>query len=158
MQKEHKYTLTLDWTGNKGTGTSHYKEYGRSHTVNIKGKAELECSADPSFRGDNTKHNPEELFLASISGCHMLWYLHLCAVNGVTVTAYTDNPEGIMETEADGNGRFTLVTLHPDVTVTEESMMKKANELHEKANKMCFIANSCNFPIRHEPVCNAGQE
>jgi organic hydroperoxide reductase OsmC/OhrA len=152
MKKEHQYNLKIDWTGNTGTGTQDYKTYGRSHEVKIDGKPDISLSSDPAFRGDKTKHNPEELLLASVSSCHMLWYLHLCAVAGVDVLAYEDSPTGIMIENEDGSGQFTEITLQPSIVLSDENMRLKADELHEKANKNCFIANSCNFPIHHKAI------
>ncbi|MBN8719629.1 Organic hydroperoxide reductase OsmC/OhrA [Hydrobacter penzbergensis] len=150
--KQHHYTTSIQWTGNNGSGTDHYRNYERSHTISVEGKAAIAASSDPSFRGDKTKYNPEELLVASISSCHMLWYLHLCSEAGVIVTDYTDNATGIMAETADGGGHFVEVILHPTVTVKEASMIGKANGLHEKAHKLCFIANSVNFPVKHQPV------
>lgn len=151
--KEHKYHTTLQWTGNTGKGTESYRGYERAHRIAVQGKSEIECSSDPSFRGDKSKYNPEEMFLASLSSCHMLWFLHLSADAGVVVEEYTDSANGVMLESEDGNGKFKEVILHPNVKVKEEWMMKKVNELHDKAHHFCFIANSCNFPIRHEGVC-----
>jgi organic hydroperoxide reductase OsmC/OhrA len=153
MTGQHKYNLTVKWTGNKGQGTKNYRSYDRSHTVFIEGKQDILCSSDPAFRGDKTKHNPEELFLASIATCHMLWYLHLCADNGIVVVDYSDNATGTMQETENGSGHFTEVTLHPIVIITDKTMIDKANELHKEANKFCFIANSCNFTIHHQPIC-----
>ena len=150
MNKHHSYKTTLIWTGNKGTGTDHYKNYERSHMVKVNNKPTLECSSDPSFRGDPTKHNPEELLVASLSSCHMLWYLHLCSAAGVVVETYEDTATATMEETPDGGGHFTEVTLHPQVKVKEAHMIEKAKELHHKANQLCFIANSVNFPVKHE--------
>jgi len=153
MNKQHIYNLTTAWTGNKGEGTINYRSYERSHTLSITGKPEIHCSSDPSFRGDKTKHNPEELLVASVSACHMLWYLHLCSEAGVVVMDYVDNATGIMEEPANGRAFFTEVTLHPMVTVRENSMVEKANELHKKANELCYIANSVKFQVHHKPDC-----
>ncbi|RTZ48540.1 OsmC family peroxiredoxin (plasmid) [Chryseobacterium arthrosphaerae] len=147
--KNHHYKITTQWTGNKGTGTTGYRDYERSHTISAEHKAVIQGSSDPSFRGDRTKHNPEELFLSSLSSCHMLWYLHFCSEAGIIVTEYTDEATGIMEETTNGSGHFTEAVLHPAVTVTEESMIEKATELHHKANEYCFIANSVNFPVKH---------
>ena len=152
MNGEHHYKLKMEWTGNKGTGTSGYRDYERSHTISIENKQMIEGSSDPTFRGDKTKHNPEDMLLAALSSCHMLAYLHVCVMNGVVVTAYTDNAEGTMKELPGGSGHFTEVVLHPVVTVSEESMKEKANELHHKAHELCFIANSVNFPVKCEPV------
>lgn len=150
--KEHNYKLTVKWTGNKGTGTSNYRAFERSHSIIIDGKNEILASSDPAFLGDKTKHSPEDLLVASLSSCHMLWYLHLCAEAKVIVVDYVDNATGIMMETSNGGGHFTEVTLNPIVTVTDISMIEKANKLHKKANELCFIANSVNFPVRHNAI------
>lgn len=155
MKKAHHYKTAITWTGNKGSGTSRYDAYERSHTLSIAGKPDLLCSSDTPFRGDGARHNPEDMLLASLSSCHMLWYLHLCSDAGIIVTHYTDHAEGIMEETPGGVGRFTEVTLHPVVTIQDASMMEKANALHDQAHEKCFIANSCNFPVKHQPVAVA---
>ena len=158
MNGQHHYNLTLKWTGNRGTGTSDYRAYDRSHTIILDNKVEISASSDPAFRGDKTKHNPEELLVAAISSCHMLSYLHLCAVAGVVVTNYVDHATGIMTETPNGGGHFTEVTLNPIVTVAENSMTEKANELHKKANELCFIANSVNFPVGHSASCRVANK
>lgn len=152
MSKEHHYKTTIQWTGNKGTGTSGYRDYERSHIISVDHKINIEGSSDPSFRGDKTKYNPEEMFLSSLSSCHMLWYLHFCSEAGIIVTDYIDEATGIMAETTNGSGRFIEVTLHPKVTVTEKSMIEKAEQLHHKANEFCFIANSVNFLVKHIPI------
>ena len=149
MHPNHDYKLTLKWTGNKGTGTSGYRTYDRNHEILIEGKTTLLGSADPTFHGDKTVHNPEDLLLASLSACHMMSYLHVCVKAGIVVTDYIDNATGIMTVNADGSGRFIEVTLNPVVTITDKSQLAKANELHQEANQLCFIANSVNFPVKH---------
>lgn len=150
MSEQHQYSSDLEWTGNTGAG---YSEYDRSHVVRIAGKPEMRITADPTFLGDPLLHNPEDLLLASLSSCHMLTYLALCARARIVVTHYSDAATGVMITPVGGQGRFTEVTLHPRVTVADESMIAKALELHDPARKYCFIANSVNFPVRHEAVC-----
>ncbi len=153
MNGQHNYSLTVKWTGNRGKGTTGYRDYDRNHTISIKNKPDLLGSSDTAFLGDATRHNPEDMLLASLSACHMLWYLHLCADAGIIVTEYTDNATGIMQETPGGGGRFTEVTLHPVVIITDHSKIYQANELHNKANEKCFISNSVNFPVKHEPVC-----
>ena len=155
MPKVHQYQSNLTWTGNKGSGTMDYRSYDRSFSIAIPDKPELLGSSDSAFLGDKTKHNPEDLLISSISSCHMLWFLHLCAEAGITVLDYRDAATGTMAENTDGSGRFTEVVLHPAVLISDESQVEQANKLHEQANKMCFIANSCNFPIRHQPSCSA---
>lgn len=151
--KEHHYQIRMEWTGNLGRGTHHYRAYSRDHLISVDGKAvSIPASSDPAFRGDPSRYNPEELFLASLSACHMLWFLHLCAVNKIVVTDYIDRATGIMEEAADGSGRFREVTLRPKIKVETEEMIARSERLHHEANRMCFIANSCNFPVRHEAV------
>lgn len=148
---EHHYQVTITWTGNLGKGTAGYNAYSRDHTIHATGKPVILASSDPAFRGDAKKYNPEELFLASLSDCHMLWYLHLCAEAGIEVTAYSDAAKGTMQTEPDGSGRFTEVTLYPVVTITNGATAALALELHQRAHQCCFIANSVNFPVEHRP-------
>lgn len=155
MNGKHNYKLSLQWKGNKGTGTSDYRAYGREYTIQTDLKPELEGSADPTFRGDKTKHNPEDMLVAALSSCHMLSYLHVCTVGGVVVVDYFDEATGLMETTSDGAGRFIEVVLNPVVTVADASMIEKANKFHEKANELCFIANSVNFPVKHRAIAKA---
>lgn len=154
MAKEHKYLTKITWTGNTGKGTESYRGYKRNHEIAVKDKKIIEASSDPAFMGDEEKHNPEELFLSSLSSCHMLWYLHLCANAGINVSAYSDEATGIMVEDESGNGRFTEVILRPYVTINDDLKITAAAQLHSEANKKCFIANSCNFPVRHIPVIN----
>ncbi|WP_300598609.1 OsmC family protein [Niabella sp.] len=149
--QEHHYEVTVTWTGNSGKGTAAYNAYSRNHTIGATGKPEIPGSSDPAFRGDAGRYNPEELFLSALSTCHMLWYLHLCAEAGIIVTAYTDAARGTMTTAADGSGRFTGVVLYPVVTITDGAQTALAMELHRQAYQRCFIANSVNFPVEHQP-------
>ena len=148
---EHTYSTAVTWTGNRGAGTRSYRGYGRDHDIASPGKPVIRGSADHAYRGDSDRHNPEDLLVAALSACHMLWYLHLCANAGVIVTAYEDHAEGKMRTRADGAGEFTKVTLRPQVTITGDSDAGTAERLHEKASTMCFIARSVSFPIAHLP-------
>ena len=146
----------MAWTGNQGSGTSGYTAYNRDHEISAADKSGVILgSSDPAFRGDKTRYNPEELFVSSLSACHMLWYLHLCASNKIVVIEYTDEATGIMAETADGSGQFTEVTLHPKVTITDQNLLELAHALHKKAHEMCFIARSCNFLVRHEPIIRA---
>ncbi len=145
--KQHRYQLRVHWSGE----TRGYESYSRAHRIAINGKPTISASADPTFLGDADLPNPEDMLLAALSACHMLWYLHLCAVKGVVVTAYEDRAEATM-VEAPRAGRFTDVVLRPIVTITAESDETLAHDLHERAHAECFIANSVNFPVRHEPT------
>ncbi|MDP5225645.1 MULTISPECIES: OsmC family protein [Arthrobacter] len=147
----HHYDVTVDWTGNLGTGTSSYREYSRDHVIQLPGLPELPGSSDPAFRGDKTRYNPEQFLLTALAQCHMLSYLHVAVMNGVVVTGYRDQATGTMRLNRDGSGQFEEVMLNPVVTVAEESMLATANELHREANRLCFIANSVNFPVHHRP-------
>lgn len=149
--KNHNYNISVLWTGNLGSGTSAYNAYERSHLISGNSKNhDIVGSSDPSFRGDTARYNPEELLLASISTCHMLWYLHLCAVNKVVVVDYKDDASATMIETADGGGHFTSATLFPKIKVTNDEMIEEALELHHEAHKLCFIANSVNFEIKIE--------
>lgn len=152
MKAEHHYELDITWTGNQGKGTANYRAYARAFSISIDQKADIDGSSDHAFRGDKTKHNPEELLVASLSSCHLLWYLHLCAETGVIVTSYCDHATGIMVETPDGGGYFKEVILNPVVTVADRAMITEARALHKKANELCFIANSVNFPVKHYPT------
>lgn len=151
MLGEHEYTVGIEWHGNLGTGTSGYREYSRELVVSAAGKHPLEGSADKPFRGDPARWNPEELLLAALAQCHLLSYLHVAVTVGVVVTAYEDDARGTMVEDGKGSGAFTEVVLRPRVTVADASMADAARAAHARANELCFIANSVNFPVRHEP-------
>jgi organic hydroperoxide reductase OsmC/OhrA len=150
-EKTHRYQTQVLWTGNQGQGTANYRAYGRSHEIVVEGKPPIPGSSDPAFRGDKTRYNPEELLVASLSACHMLWYLHLCAEASITVTHYLDRAVGMMLETKDGSGRFTEVLLKPVVTLAVGSDGKQAEQLHEEAHRFCFVANSMNFRVLCEP-------
>ena len=149
--RAHRYEVTVVWTGNQGQGTTGYRAYARDHEVTAESRPPLKGSSDRAFRGNAQRWDPERLLVAALSQCHMLSYLHVCTTAGVVVTAYEDNPEGTMAETEDGGGRFTEVVLRPKVTVADESMAAKAQELHEEASEKCFIASSVNFPVLARP-------
>ena len=151
MPKTHHYELTVTWTGNTGTGTSGYQAFERAHEVSIDGKPTIAGSADPAFRGARERWNPEELLVASLSQCHMLWYLVLCAKEGIVVTGYVDHPSGTLVETEDGGGHFEEVVLRPQVTITTSEKMERAVALHERAHALCYVASSVNFAVRTEP-------
>ena len=145
--KRHNYAVRVDWTGNDGEGTKTYGGYRRDHTIAAEGKAPIQGSSDPAFRGDRSRYNPEELLVACLSSCHMLWYLHLCAVNHVTVLEYRDAPSGEMEEGDDGSGEFIRVVLRPMVKISADDDHARALALHDEAHRLCFIARSVRFPV-----------
>lgn len=153
MAKIHHYQNTIEWTGNNGSGTQSYTSYRRDFDWKAEGKESIACSADPAFRGDASKFNPEEMLLAAVSSCHMLWFLHLCADKGIIVDAYTDQPRGEMLEVDGGGGHFTSITLYPVVTILDATRTAEANALHDAARAKCFLSNSCNFPVQHEGIC-----
>ena len=148
--RTHRYAVKIEWTGNLGEGTSTYRAYSRDHAITADGKPALAGSSDHAFRGDASRYNPEDLLVSALSACHMLSYLHLCAVNGIVVTAYEDRAGGEMRETADGGGRFVSVLLRPRVTVRSGNA-DLARRLHEEAHRLCFIATSVNFPVACEP-------
>jgi len=156
VSRTHRYAPRLRWTGDLGAGTATFRGYARAHEVLADGKPPIAGSSDPAFRGDAARWNPEELLVASLSQCHMLWYLHLCADAGVVVTGYEDSPVGVMEEDADGGGRFVEVVLRPKVVVAKAGMAEPAGVLHDGAHAKCFIASSVAFPVRHEPSVRVG--
>ena len=152
MNKAHSYRLKVRWTGNRGGGTAGYARYGRDHVIEAAGKPRIDGSSDPAFRGDPSRYNPEELLVASVSACHMLWYLHLCSDAGIVVLDYTDDALGTMTESSDGGGCFSGIVLRPRATIAAGSDARLAASLHEQAHRKCFIANSVNFAITCEPT------
>ena len=153
----HRYAITVTWTGNDGDGTATYRSYRRDHDVAAAGRPTILGSSDPHFRGDATRWNPEQLLVAALAQCHLLWYLHLCADAGVTVVDYRDEAEGTMILGSDGGGRFSSAVLRPHVTVGAPEMVERALALHHEVPALCFIARSVNFPVSHEPTVVVGE-
>lgn len=154
----HSYTSAITWTGAGAEGTASYTSYSRDHVVSAAGKPDILASADPAFRGDPTRHNPEELFVASLSQCHMLWFLHMAASSGVVVRSYTDAAVGTMRVESAGAGQFTEIELHPHVVIDDDEAPGRDTlvaELHERAHAHCFISRSVNFPVYVIPAVRA---
>ncbi len=156
MARKHKYETRTTWTGDRGQGTADYRSYDRTLETTCPERPAISGSSDPAFRGDADRWNPELLLVAALSQCHMLSYLHRCAVGGVVVTGYEDGAEGVMGETDDGGGHFEDVVLRPVVTVAEAGMVERAQALHEEAAALCFIAASVNFPVRHEPQAAVG--
>jgi organic hydroperoxide reductase OsmC/OhrA len=150
-----RYVATVRWTGNLGEGTRDYRGYSRDNVVEIPSKPPLALTSGLSPRSDPHRQNPEELLVAALASCHLLWYLHLCSENGVVVSEYSDTAEGRLELDRDQGGRFVEATLHPHVTILEGEL-DVARRLHEEAHRRCFIANSMNFPVKLEPVVERG--
>ena len=152
MNRTHEYEVSVRWTGDRGSGTSGFREYDRDHLVAAPGRPPIAGSSDPAFRGAHDRWNPEQLLVAALSQCHMLWFLHLAAEAGVVVRGYEDVPRGAMEEAPDGGGRFTEVVLRPRVTLADPARAEETARLHREAHEKCFIAQSVAFPVRHEPA------
>ncbi len=152
---EHHYAISVSWTGNRGTGTSGYREYGRGHDITAAGLPTLQGSADPTFHGDRDRWNPELLLLTALAQCHMLSYLHVAVNHGIVVTSYRDDAAGLLQLNADGSGQFVSATLRPVLTVADPAHIELASGLHEEAARKCFIARSVNFPVQHDPTVTA---
>ena len=149
---KHLFKAQLNWTSKK-TEDSSKRFYSKTHQIKIEGKPVLDVSAAKAFKGDPELYNPEDLLLSSLVSCHMMSYLYVCSQNGIEVVEYSDNAEGILEVNPDGSGRFTEVRLNPKVTIVNLDKVELALELHTKANQLCFIASSCNFPVLHHASC-----
>ena len=150
MGPDHRYAVTVEWTGNTGEGTSTYRSYSRSHLVTADGPEPIDGSADRAFRGDPSRWNPEQLLLVAASQCHMLSYLHQAVINDVVVLGYVDHPTAVMREDGAGGGRFTEIVLHPEVTISASSDLAVAERIHHEANRTCFIAASLNLAVQHE--------
>lgn len=152
MEFKHLFEATAKWTSKQNPEvTSRF--YSKSHTISLEGKPILEVSAAKAFKGDPSLYNPEDLLLSSLVSCHMMSYLYVCSQNGIEVLAYSDNAEATLEVNPDGSGSFTEVRLNPKVMIANSDKVELAIALHKKANQLCFIANSCNFPVVHHASC-----
>ena len=151
MNLDHSFAVSVEWQGNRGTGTSGYKDFSRAHEARVEGKHAIQASAAATFHGDADRWNPEEQLIAALAECHLLSYLHVATKAGVVVESYTDAATGTLHTNPDGSGALTEVVLHPVVTISAGDPAT-AQALHADANRLCFIANSVNFPVRHEPT------
>lgn len=150
MSKQHPYSSTIVWTGNRGAGTAEYRGYDRTWEIRTPGKPVIRCSNDPLLGGDPSRPNPEDLLLSALSACHMLWYLHLACEAGFVITGYEDSPVGIGETSPDGAGRFLRATLRPTIRIGRGFDRERAEALHHQVHHYCFIARSVNFPVEYE--------
>ncbi|QKJ62188.1 OsmC family protein [Flavobacterium sp. M31R6] len=148
---KHLFKAEAKWTSNQEDSTKRF--YSKSHKILIEAKPVLNVSAAKAFKGDPELYNPEDLLLSSLISCHMMSYLYVCSQNGIEVLEYSDNAEAALEVSPDGSGRFIEVTLNPEVTIANPDKIQMALDLHQKANQLCFIANSCNFPVFHNATC-----
>ena len=153
MSFKHIFKAKLNWFSTKKEEVSTSRIYTKNHTITIEGKDVLDVSAAKVFKGDPSLYNPEDLLLSSVVSCHMMSYLYVCSQNGIEVVSYSDVAEATLEVLENGSGRFTEVRLYPKVIIRQKEKIAEALSLHKKANELCFIANSCNFPIIHEPIC-----
>lgn len=151
MAFKHLFKAQLNWTSKKEESAS--KFYSKTHQIKIEGKSVLDISAAKAFKGDPSLYNPEDLLLSSLVSCHMMSYLYVCSQNGIEVLEYSDNAEATLEVNPDGSGKFTEVRLNPKVKISNPDQIELALDLHFKANQLCFIANSCNFPVLHNASC-----
>lgn len=152
MAKQHDYTARIEWTGDRGDGTQTYRSYDRTWDIATPGKPLIHCSNDPLLGGDPGLPNPEDLLLASLSACHMLWYLHLASAAGIVVHSYQDNPVGTGETSPNGAGRFLCATLKPHIVVEASTDLAEAEAIHHRVHEFCFIARSISFPVGYAPT------
>jgi organic hydroperoxide reductase OsmC/OhrA len=155
MTSKHTFKAEANWTSKQVASDSSKRFYSKSHQIQIEGKPVLDISAAKAFKGDPSLYNPEDLLLSSLVSCHMMSYLYVCSQNGIEVIEYSDNAEAILEVNPDGSGRFVEARLYPKVKISNPDQIDLALELHQKANQLCFIANSCNFPVLHEASCDA---
>ncbi len=151
MHLKHLFKAALNWSKDNGKSI----RYTKNHTISFEGKEALTISAAKAFKGDPSLHNPEDLLLSSLMSCHMMSYLYICAQHQIEVIDYQDQAIATLETNENGSGRFIEVRLNPQVTISNGEQIALANTLHHQAHQLCFIANSCNFPILHQATCKS---
>ena len=150
---KHLFKATLNWTSQQNQNKLSERYYSKTHQIKIEGKPVLDISAAKAFKGNPSLYNPEDLLLSSLVSCHMMSYLYVCSQNGIEILEYSDHAEAILEVSPDGSGRFVEVKLFPKVKISNSDQIELALQLHQKANQLCFIANSCNFSVLHEASC-----
>lgn len=155
MSNRHTFEAHLSWTKPDEASSNRKRIYGKTHLMQINGKQDLTISAAKAFKGDPALHNPEDQLLSSIMSCHMMSFLYVCSQHNMEVFSYKDKATAILETYEDGSGKIVSVSLFPQVIIADHNQIELANALHVKANKLCFIANSCNFPVQHEPYTSS---
>lgn len=155
MSSKHTFKATLQWHAKSQAELDTNPKASKNHLVKIEGKSDLNISAAKAFKGDANLINPEDLLLSSLVSCHMMSYLYCCAQAKIEVCSYTDQAEAILDLQPDGSGRISKVILNPKVVIADPKQLEQALRLHSEANKLCFIANSCNFPVEHQASCTA---
>jgi organic hydroperoxide reductase OsmC/OhrA len=149
------HTATVIWE--RGDEPFVDNRYSRRHVIRFDGGAEVPGSSSPHVMkpplSDPSAVDPEEMFVASLSSCHMLWFLSLAARQRFRVDRYVDEAEGVMEKNAEGKVAITRVTLRPVVAFSGEKLpsREELERLHHEAHAECFIANSVKTDVRCEP-------
>lgn len=155
MSSKHIFKASLQWHHKSLAALQANPKASKNHLIHIEGKNDLSVSAAKAFKGDAALYNPEDLLLSSLMSCHMMSFLYCCNQAKIEVLHYTDQAEALLDLQSDGSGRISKVILRPHVIIADPSRINQALGLHKEANRLCFIANSCNFPIEHEPSCSA---
>lgn len=144
----HTYSATLSWQGSTGDG---YRAYSRSHAASASpAEASLQLTADPTYRGDASDLNPEQLLLMAASSCQLLSFLAVAALGKVDVVAYEDTAEAFME-HSRGPMKIDRIVLRPLIRVAGAADLDQILQMVRKAHEDCFIANSLNSTIEIEP-------
>jgi organic hydroperoxide reductase OsmC/OhrA len=150
------YTAQLVWE--RGTQDFLSQKYSRRHRIRFDGGAEILASSSPAVvpvpASDPAGIDPEEAFVASLSSCHMLWFLFVAGKRGFVVDRYEDNPTGVLERNAERRWAISVVTLHPMIAFAADKQpsASELEQMHQKAHEECYIANSVKTDVRIEPV------
>jgi organic hydroperoxide reductase OsmC/OhrA len=138
------FPLSLHWTGSTAA------DYSRAATARAPGKPDIALSAGPTYSGDPARWNPEDLFGAAVSMCHMLTFLALAKKVRLDVTSYVEDATVFLDV-VEGVTKVTRVRLAPTITLAAGSDADKAREMFDKAHKYCFVANSITSEVVMEP-------
>lgn len=154
MSQQHAFEGTLDWGGGSRTDEQGKLRLSRSYTLRFKEAPPIEGSSPAVFAGDDARHNPETLMVASLMACHHLTYLAVCERAGIEVVGYSDSATGTLAIK-DGKMRMVEILLQPQVRVADAARLEQARELHAKAHANCFMSNSVNFEVKVQAVVTA---
>lgn len=151
-----EYTAETHWL--RGDQDFLDKRYSRRHLLRFDGGIEVPASSSPLVVplpfSDAAAVDPEETFVASLSSCHMLWFLSIAAGRGFVVDSYRDAATGLMAKNTNGKLAMVRVTLRPEVQFSGDRLPNRSEqvEMHHQAHEECFIANSVRSELLCEPI------
>lgn len=151
MAEEHVFETRIEYPADPRQKVPPEADFSRDNRMGAEGHPDMPGALPPSLGGHSRGYSPEDLLILSLSECHLLTYLALAQRRGLAVKRYEDRATGTLGKNANGQTQMAEVVLHPRVTIPRGADVAMARDLHDRAHHHCFMANSVNFPVRHEP-------